>query len=180
MYCPVSHIPLSELQQPVVFSHKKHSVVFDADYLTHWLRSGMLRDPITNEPILADRADRILEPFRLPHSTDDDLERTRRFLKKAGRLDGMGGDVSLVVVGIRILFWAAVFGAMVFGVFIIPQNWRRVCVFTNGYARNPDCRNALLTIMHRDIVHWIDVYVFYTRYFCEERRHGPSDCPFIF
>ena len=75
----------------------------------------------------------------------------------------------LVVARIRSLFWAAVFGAIVFGLYIVVNDWRRVCVSTNEYARNPEYRNALLTIMHRDIVHWFDVYVFYTRYFCEKR-----------
>jgi hypothetical protein len=94
MHCPISHIALCDLRLPVTFSHGKHSVIFDAEYLTHWLRSCKLIDPITNEPVAADNALKLLRPVFLPHLNDTDMQRIEVFLKRAGWLDGMGGHVS--------------------------------------------------------------------------------------
>ena len=80
MRCPISFIPLDELEHPVVFRNQKALVVYDAEHLIHWLKTKR-RNPVTNElfnPFAPLKS--FLQPHRLPHTTDAQLARTHRLL----------------------------------------------------------------------------------------------------
>ena len=80
MRCPISFIPLDELEHPVVFRNQKALVVYDAEHLINWLKTKR-RNPVTNElfkpitPLVS-----FLQPHRLPHTTDAQLARTHQLL----------------------------------------------------------------------------------------------------
>lgn len=80
MHCPISFIPLSELDHPVVFRDQRVPVVYDAEHIITWLQTSR-RNPITNElinPLIPFK--QLLVPHRLPHTTDDQLLRTHALL----------------------------------------------------------------------------------------------------
>jgi hypothetical protein len=82
--CPISHIPLRELQSAVIFRGDPR-VVYDAEHLTQWLRRCQPRNPMTNAELPAGSsvAD-LLEPFRLPHMDETHVAKTARFLEAQG------------------------------------------------------------------------------------------------
>lgn len=84
MRCPISFIPLSELEHPVVFRNQRALVVYDAEHLLTWLRTTR-RNPITNERLspITPLCDLLL-PHRLPHTTDAHLTATQRLLTEGG------------------------------------------------------------------------------------------------
>lgn len=84
-HCPISHIPLRDLRMPVVFQNFPAIIVYDAPHVIEWLQNSM-RNPMSNAPVKPGPAASILCPYRLPHTTEHDLARTRRFLEKAGCL----------------------------------------------------------------------------------------------
>ena len=77
MRCPISLIPLDELEHPVVFRNQKALVVYEAEHLLRWLRIKR-RNPVTNERLSPLAA--LLRPHRLPHTTDAQLAQTHRLL----------------------------------------------------------------------------------------------------
>ena len=80
MHCPISFIPLSELEHPVVFRNQRALVVYDAKHLLTWLHISR-RNPVTNERFgsMTPLCDLLL-PHRLPHTTDTQLTATQRLL----------------------------------------------------------------------------------------------------
>ena len=84
-FCPISHIPLSELRMAVVFSGDS-KVVYDAEHLVRWLKEFKPQNPMTNAPVQPGRLCDILAPYQLPHMDEDSLKATARFLRQEGRL----------------------------------------------------------------------------------------------
>ena len=85
-FCPISHIPLSELRMAVVFRGEPKTV-YDAEHLVRWLKDYMPKNPMTNESVAAGcRINEILIPTRLPHMSEVDHASTARYLKRQGRL----------------------------------------------------------------------------------------------
>ena len=84
MRCPISFIPLSELEHPVVFRNQRALVVYDAEHLLTWLHTSR-RNPVTNERLspISPLSDLLL-PHRLPHTTDAQLAATQRLLVEQG------------------------------------------------------------------------------------------------
>ena len=99
MRCPISFIPLSELEHPVVFRNQKALVVYDAEHLLTWLQTSR-RNPLTNErlgPMIPLRD--LLLPHRLPHTTDAQLVATRKLLVERGSvLEAVHASVAKGVV----------------------------------------------------------------------------------
>jgi len=84
MRCPISFIPLSELEHPVVFRNQKVLVVYDAEHLITWLQTSR-RNPTTNETLNPFTPLReLLLPYRLQHTTDAQFEKTCRLLLDKG------------------------------------------------------------------------------------------------
>jgi len=80
MRCPISFIPLDELEHPVVFRNQKTITIYDASHLIAWLKTSR-RNPVTNELVhpLTPFRDFLL-PYRLPHTTDAQFARTQQLL----------------------------------------------------------------------------------------------------
>ena len=87
--CPISHIPVAEIQHRVTFT-SEHRIVYNAEDVIEWLKHHTLVNPITNSPVSADFANNLLHPF---HANDT---ATAEFLLRAGYLDGCGGKVCLL------------------------------------------------------------------------------------
>ena len=87
--CPISHIPLRKLRNPVAFRQNDRTV-YEAEHAVRWLRHGRMVDPATNYAVCDDMAFNILIPVRLGYTTDDEILKTETFLKNAGYLDGSG------------------------------------------------------------------------------------------
>jgi hypothetical protein len=80
MRCPISFIPVSELEHPVVFRNQKALVVYDTEHIVTWLRTSR-RNPVTNEILNPfTPLKELLLPYRLPHTTDAQLAQTQRLL----------------------------------------------------------------------------------------------------
>lgn len=85
-FCPISHIPLHELQMAVVFKGEPKTV-YDADHVVRWLRDYMPKNPMTNESVAVGcRFNEILIPIQLPHMSVFDHISTAKYLKRQGRL----------------------------------------------------------------------------------------------
>jgi hypothetical protein len=82
MRCPISFIPLAELEHPVVFRYQKALTVYDAEHLITWLQTSR-RNPVTNVGLnpLVPLKDFLL-PYRLPHTTEAQLAQTQRMLEE--------------------------------------------------------------------------------------------------
>jgi hypothetical protein len=80
MHCPISLIPLSELEHPVVFRNQSVPVVYDAEHLITWLQTSR-RNPTTNEVLTPfTPLNKLLLPYRLQHTTDAQFAHTRLLL----------------------------------------------------------------------------------------------------
>ena len=99
--CPISHIPVSQLQHPVVVRAATRAVVYDAEHIVRWLKHHSLMDPVTHARIRPGFAVDILRPA--PSAGPD----TRAFLARAGYVDGRGGQViifgCIVVMNIELV-----------------------------------------------------------------------------
>ena len=84
--CPISHIPVDEIQHPVTFV-SEHRIVYNAEDVIDWLKHHSLINPITNAQVSPDFANNLLRPF---DRNDSD---TPLVLSRAGYLDGAGGKV---------------------------------------------------------------------------------------
>jgi len=82
MRCPISFIPLAELEHPVVFRYQNALTVYDAEHLLTWLQTSR-RNPVTNVGLnpLVPLKDFLL-PYRLPHTTEAQLAQTQRMLEE--------------------------------------------------------------------------------------------------
>jgi hypothetical protein len=87
--CPISHIPLRKLRNPVAFRQNDRTV-YEAEHAVRWLRHGRMVDPATNFTVCDDMAFNILIPVRLEKTTDEGILKTETFLKNSGYLDGSG------------------------------------------------------------------------------------------
>ena len=85
--CPISHIPVREILHPVVFRKRTVDTVYSAEHVVEWLKNHSLLDPVSHEYVEPNLATEILEPWG-GNST------TRKFLVRAGVLDGIGGKVT--------------------------------------------------------------------------------------
>ena len=87
--CPISLIPIKEIQHPVFFRKELSAaiIVYSAEDAIEWLKNHSLLIPITNKPISPDFAINIL----LPYNPND--QKTTDLISKAGFLDGAGGKV---------------------------------------------------------------------------------------
>lgn len=89
MVCPISHIPIENIEHPVFIPETvtNRMIVYDAEHIVRWLKNHSLMDPVTHKRIRPDFAFRILRP------TSTAMPDTMSFLKRAGYLDGHGGKV---------------------------------------------------------------------------------------
>ena len=95
MICPISHLPIHQVTQPVRFRRGPKNAVYEAEYVVGWLRFGRMVEPMTNLEVEEGMAFDLLEPCRIEHISEADLRRTEDFLKNAGYLDGKGGGVKV-------------------------------------------------------------------------------------
>lgn len=103
-FCPVSHIPLDELKMAVVFKNDAR-VVYDAKQLVHWLKNYKRINPMTNAVVPCGKISSVLVPFRLPHMSPEDLEKTSQFLDQEATYYG---DHLSPVVGRNVYVCASV------------------------------------------------------------------------
>jgi hypothetical protein len=82
MRCPISFIELDELEHPVVFSGDAVPTVYDAESLIKWIRTSR-RNPVTNAILPPLKLEKLIAPHRLPHTTDLQMDETRRLIAGA-------------------------------------------------------------------------------------------------
>jgi hypothetical protein len=98
--CPISHIPLCEIQYPVVlrksgllygYSGTIKTTVYCGKHLSEWLKHYSMIDPITNRAMRCDLASALMKPA--PFGDLAMSKATEIFLRSQGFLDGRGGQV---------------------------------------------------------------------------------------
>jgi hypothetical protein len=113
-FCPISHIAVRDLRMPVVFQGFRALVIYDAEHAVGWLRHCM-RNPMSSASVEPGLATDILTPYRLAHTTDQDLERTRAFLQSAGYLGGSRWSEAvlpvLIILNLAIMYYIEELGS---------------------------------------------------------------------
>jgi len=97
MRCPISFIEVNELEHPVVFDGERVPTVFDADSLIKWLGTSR-RNPVTNAVLPPLPLESLVVPYRLPHTTDAQMEETRQMLTgRHSRLEAWEGAIKAII-----------------------------------------------------------------------------------
>lgn len=162
MHCPISFIPLSDLEHPVVFRKQKALVVYDAEHIIIWLQTSR-RNPTTNEILspftpLKD----ILVPYRLPHTTDEQWQKTQSLLlEKECVLEAV--CIYISALWIRVLNWLYPIFDLLFTPLVaalsLLMTMGVIAAFTDFMFQNSVCRFTAIKAKAGPEFHWLVVFL---------------------